>query len=450
MNSPPLSPENKPDRLLKILGVTFGIAVTVGGMIGLGILRTPGLVAAQLPDRSLILLVWIIGAAYALLGTLAAAELASSIRKTGGWYAFVRRSMGEYPAFLIGWMDWLAFPIGLAATAITVGEYSATVAPWSAGNERIIAVTITIGLGGLNWIGLRSGSRVQEVTSFVKAAVFLLVVAACFVVGGDPSYETGSLQPTPLQLGLVATVGAIVIALQGVIYTYDGWHNAAYFAEENKDPGRSLPRAMISGVLSVAVIYLLVNLALLYVLDIPRLAASALPAADAAEVVFGVHGKSVVTALAIISLLSIINSSVMIAPRILFALSRDGLFIAKGSAVNAGGTPSFALGATIAATVFLILIGSFETLLAMSAFMFVIGYLAGFISLIILRRNEPELSRPFRMPFYPYSAIVLLISSVAFLVGVVLNDTVNAAYVLVLMVATYPLYLILKRLRPIA
>ena len=442
------SPPAQSPKLLKILGVTFGIAVTVGSMIGLGILRTPGLVATQLPYIEAIFTIWIIGAVYALLGTFASAELGSSIPRSGGWYAFTRRAMGEYPAFLIGWMDWIAFPIGLAATAITIGEYASTVTPFFAGKESFLALATTVGLAAINWIGLRAGSRMQEITSFAKAALFLVIIGAFLILGSGSSAGTAVEQSIPMPLGLMATLGAAVIALQGVIYTYDGWQNAAYFSEENDDPARSLPRAMISGVLLVAVIYLLVNLALLYVLDVAQLANSALPAADAADIVFSSYGKPVVTIVAIVSLLSIMNSSILIAPRILFALSRDGLFVARGMDVNEGGTPAFALAITVVGTMLLILVGSFETLLAMSAFMYVTSYLSGFVSLILLRRNEPDLHRPFRMPLYPWSAIILLIASVAFLVGMVINDTVNAAYALVLMFLTYPCYRILKRLRP--
>ena len=433
-------------KLLKILGLTFGIAMTIGSMIGLGILRTPGLVAAQLPSATVIFLVWLGAAVYALLGTFAAAELASSISKAGGWYSYARRGMGEYAGFLVGWMDWLAFPIGIAAAAITIGDYAAGMTAALKGFESAIAIGVVVALNVLNWIGLRLGSRVQEVTSFAKAGVFILLIVACFVVGGSSPAE--SVAPSsPMPLGLMATLGAVVIALQGVIYTYDGWQNAAYFAEENDDPGRNLPKAMITGVIIVTVIYLLVNAAHLYVLEIPQLASSSLPVADAAEIVFGTYGKPVITALAIMSLISITNSSVMIAPRILFALSRDGLFVAKGADVNSGGTPSVGLAITAIFSLGLILIGSFETLLAMSAFMYVVGYLSGFVSLMLLRAREPELYRPFRMPLYPWSAILLLAASVAFLIGAVLNDTINAGYALILMILTYPFFLIVKRIR---
>lgn len=435
-------------HLLKVLGVTFGVAVTIGSMIGLGILRTPGLVAAQIPYAPLILLIWLLGACYALLGTLAAAELSTSIPKTGGWYAFTRRAFGEYPGFLVGWMDWIAYPVGLAVTALTIGEYVEAFVPGLSSGKTWIGLSSAIVLGILNWAGLKVGGIVQELTSLAKALALLVIVAGCFVFGAtqsQPQTEAASTIAAPL--GIVATFGAIVIALQSVIFTYDGWHNASYFAEENENPGRSLPRAMIIGVLSVAGIYLLVNAALLFVLEIPQMANSILPVADAAALVFGDHGKTLVTAFAIISLLGVMNASMMIGPRIMFAISRDGLFTKMGATVNEGGTPTFALFLTIAATVFLILIGSFETLLAISAFMFVLGYLAGFLSVIAVRRREPDLDRPFVMPFFPLTITILLVASVAFLVGAILADTMNAVYTLILMILSFPAFLFTKRLK---
>jgi APA family basic amino acid/polyamine antiporter len=172
--------------------------------------------------------------------------------------------------------------------------------------------------------------------------------------------------------------------------------------------------------------------------------------ADAAEVVLGPFGKPVLIAIAIISLLSINNAGMMVAPRIIFAMSRDRLFISRGAEVNDGGTPAFALSITVAVTVFLIMIGRFETLLAMSAFMYVSGYLAGFISLIVLRRREPDLPRPFRTPFYPWPTVILLVGSTAFLIGAAIEDTANAIYALGFIALTYPAYLLLKRLLPSA
>jgi APA family basic amino acid/polyamine antiporter len=183
---------------------------------------------------------------------------------------------------------------------------------------------------------------------------------------------------------------------------------------------------------------------LLYVLPVDRLAASELPVADVAEVVFGSHGKTVMTVLAIVTLLSILNSNLLSGPRIIFAMARDGLLSNKAATVNKGGTPAVGLVISVLCGVPLILLGSFETLLAISAFNFILLYLSGFAALMVLRRREPALERPFRAWGYPWTTIIVMLGSVAFLVGAVLGDTMNALYALFLIAASYPLYLIAK------
>lgn len=428
-------------RLLRVLGVSFGVAVTIGGMIGLGILRTPGTIAAQLGDAWLIMLVWAAGAVYALFGTFAAAELGTSVPVSGGWYAFARRAFGDYGGFLAGWMDWSSYPPGLALQVVTAAEYAAILFPGLP--VKTTAAALAIGMALVNWVGVNAGARVQEVTSFGKALVFLLLIGCCFIFGGTdgsaPRGEAGLAIPSGF-----AFLTAFIIALQGVIYTYDGWFAAIYFNEESKDLGRTLPRAMIGGVLGVAAIYLLFNAALLYVMPIERMAGSELAAAEAADAVFGANGKTLITLLAIVSLLSITNSNIMSGPRILFAMARDGLFPKRATEVNAGGTPTAALALTVGLALPLIAFGTFETLLAISAFMFILNYLLAFFSLIVLRRKEPGLERPYKAWGYPWTTLVVVIGSIAFLAGAVAGDTINAIYAIGAVAISYPLYRIAR------
>ena len=434
-------------QLLKILGVTFGIAITVGGMIGLGILRTPGTVAAQLGSGWLVMAAWIIGGIYALFGAVQVAELATSIPKTGGPYLYAERAFGPYVGFVVGWMDWISYPAGLALTAIAIGEYSAILSPALSPYIGVIAVSVLLFLGILNWLGLRVGSRLQEVTSFLKALVFLVLIGACLLMGGGPvaaDSATGSTAVRPL--GALTLLGAVIVSLQGVIYAYDGWYAAAYFSEENKEPSKSLPRAMVAGVLSVMAIYLLFNLALLYVLPIEKLGASTLAAADAATVIFGEYGSELITVLAIISLLSIMNCNLLMAPRILLAMARDGSFFSKAASVNSGGTPVIGLALTLMPALILVLIGTFERLLAVSAFLYIGIYLSAFASLIKLRWSEPELVRPFKAWGYPGTTLVVIAGSAAFLIGAAMQDSENSIYALGVIVLSYPLFLLVRRL----
>src|SRR5690606_1929375 len=232
---------------------------------------------------------------------------------------------------------------------------------------------------------------------------------------------------------------------QGVTYAYDGWYAAVYFSEENRDAASSIPKAMIFGVLSVMAIYLLFNLALLYVLPMETLAASSLPAAAAATVAFGRYGSNVVTVLAIVSLLSISNANLRVAPRILLGMSRRGAFFARAAKVNEGGTPVVALAITLGCSLPLVIIGTFEKLLAVSAFLYIGIYLSAFAATFKLRRSEPDLARPFKAWGYPWTTLFVFIGSVAFLASAAISDTENSIYALGLIILSYPFYLLIRR-----
>jgi basic amino acid/polyamine antiporter, APA family len=217
-----------------------------------------------------------------------------------------------------------------------------------------------------------------------------------------------------------------VIALQSVVITYGGWQSALYFTEEDRDPRQNLPRSMIGGVVSVLVIYLLVNVALLSVLPIAELARSTLPAADAASVIFGSRGGRLITLLSIVSLPPLINAILMIGTRILFAVSRDGLFFRGAAVVNSRGTPVAAAVITTVVAAVLVASGTFQKLVAVASFFLAANYCVCCLALIVLRRREPLLARPFRAWGYPWSAVVVLLGAVAFLVGVLWGDAPTA------------------------
>jgi len=219
------------------------------------------------------------------------------------------------------------------------------------------------------------------------------------------------------------TLSGVIAALQAVVITYAGWQSALYFTEEDRNPTRNLPRAMIGGVVAVIGIYLLVNLALLVILPAATLASSALPASDAAQAIVGPRGGQIITVLCVVSLVPLLNAIMMIGTRILFALGRDGLLWPRLAAVNARGTPGVATLATTAVAIVLIATGTFERLVALTAFYLALNYAATCLALIVLRRREPSLPRPLRAWGYPWSAAVVAAGALAFLVGVVIADT---------------------------
>lgn len=419
--------------------MSFGIAGAVGGSIGAGILRTPGIVAAQLGSGPWILAAWLAGGLYALLGALAVAELAAALPSTGGWTVYARRALGDRAGFCVGWIDWLGHCAGLAWVAVTIGEFTMALLPALPLGSKAIAGLVLIAFTLIQRLGLEAGSLSQKGLSLTKAVAFLALIVACFVV--EPAQAVaGSAPAGPAAApSTVAIALAAVFSLQAVITTYDGWQSPIYFAEEFSDPAAVLPRSLIGGVVAVTGLYLLVNLALLRVLPIPELAAANLPLATAATALFGRHGGELITLLALVSSAGLVNTVIMCAPRILYGLSRDGLFPPLFARVNAGGTPVNGLLLTTLVTTLLVGFADFRVLLGIASFYYVLLYFTGITTLFVLRLREPELPRPFRAWGYPVSAAIVWLGSLAFLIGAGIGDTANSLLALALIGLCVPI-----------
>ena len=414
------APSSSSRGLIRILGVGFGLAVIVGSTLGIGILRTPGLVAGQLPDSTAILSVWVVGGLYTLVGAICLAELGTMLPEAGGYYVYARRAFGNVVGFAVGWTDWLTYCAVLGYVSIAIGEFVPLLLPSLSGHERAIAILSLAALAALQMGGLRVSSRFQQIATVVKCAAFLTVVVAAMIFAPDVRRGSAAAGHAPSLAGLIA-------ALQSVVITYGGWQSALYFSEEDRDPDRNLPRAMIGGVAAVIVVYLLVNVALLSVLPLADLAHSTLPAADAAQILLGERGRIVITILSIVSLPPMLNAILMIGTRILFAMGRDGLLSRRTAAVTGGGTPAVAMLATTTVALALIATGTFQRLVAIVAFFLAGNYVVCCLALIVLRRREPDRPRTFRAWGYPWSAGLVLAGAAAFLVGAAIGDSVNAA-----------------------
>ena len=408
-------------QLRRLLGLGFGLAVIVGSTIGVGILRTPGLVAGHLHSPSAILMVWLAGGLYTLLGAVCLAELGTMVPQAGGYYVYARRGFGEWVGFGVGWTDWLTYCTVLAYVSIGLAEFSGVAVPALAGWVRPVAIVTLLAMVALQWAGLKVSARFQEWTTAVKFLAFLALVVAAFTMGPQGARGRPIRGDAP---GLTFT--GLILALQAVVIAYGGWQSALYFTEEDRDPARHLPRAMIGGVASVIAVYLLVNLALLAVLPIPDLAKSTLPGADAAAIVAGDRGKQFITVLSVLSLLPLLNAILMIGTRILFAMGRDGLVSARTASVNAGGTPDAATVVTTGVAVLLIASGAFQNLIALASVFLAANYCVCCLALVVLRRREPGAARPFRAWGYPWSAALVVAGAIVFLAGVLVNDTVSA------------------------
>ena len=410
-----------------MLGIGFGLAVIVGSTLGIGILRTPGLVAGQLSSPSAVLLVWIVGGLFTLLSAACFAELGTMLPREGGYYVYARHAFGDTVGFAVGWTDWLSYCAVLGYVSIGLGELVAVLVPSLSASVTVVAIAVLVGLVALQWAGVQVSSRFQQAATAVKFFAFLALVFAAFAIGAV-SRTPGSTAPP-------VSIAGVVFALQAVVITYGGWQSALYFSEEDRDPNANIPRSMIGGVVAVLVVYLLVNVALLSVLPLSDLARSTFPAADAAKALVGPGGDQIIAALSVISLPPMLNAIMMIGTRILFAMGRDGLLWTRTATVGAGGTPTVATLVTTAVAVVGILSGTFQRLVAITAFFLVLNYSVCCLALMVLRSREPARARPFRAWGYPWSAAVVLVGAVAMLVGTLVGDRVNGAGGLALLAA---------------
>ena len=439
---------DKPTPLARILGLGFGLAMVFGGTVGVGILRLPGTLAATLGDSRLILAFWIVGGIYALLGAMSVAELAAMLPRAGGFYVYARRAFGSGVGFVVGWSDWINETAALAYGSMTAMTFLASLWPAAARSARLGAVLIIVAFTALHWVGLRMGSSLTRLISLSIGLMMLILVVACLFV--PPAAHTAAPLPmsaAALPLLSMGMLAALVSAMRNVLLTYDGWYSPIYLAEENTDPGRTLPRALIGGTVVLIALYVAVNAALLRVLPLSVLASSDLPAATAARMVFPHGGGELVTLISLLTVLSLVNATLLITPRVLLAIGRDGLFTRKATAVSASGTPRLALAVSSAAAIALILSGTFEQIIALATVLFLVNYISAYAALFVLRRREPGLPRPYRAFGFPFTTAIVLVGSVLALSAAAAEDPRSALAAGLLLAACAPIYLWIARRR---
>lgn len=406
-------------------------------------MRTPGEIATHLPNNELFLAIWIVGGVYAFFGAISLAEGGTIVRRSGGQYPIVHRALGPYPAFIVGWSDWFSTAASTSLAAIVFAEFASPLLPAIPGGIKIIACSVVLFLGFLQWTGVKTGDIAQQLLSALKALAFTALIVAGLMMTIPPAAVSA---PLPLASG-TGLVAAVVLALQGVILTYDGWTGPLYFGEETVDVGRTLPRAMISGVLVVMLIYVMFNLTMLRVVGINAMAGDPFVAGTAGTILFGGKGDLIIRVAVLIAVVGGINSNLLFACRIPLAMSRDGLLPERMNQVNAGGTPAIAHAVSIIAALAFIVTGTFSTVLALVAFFFVANYVFSFLSIFALRRNEPDIARPYRAWGFPYTTGLVLIGSIAFLIGAIFSDRRNSMNSLILLALSFPTYLLIMRFK---
>jgi len=447
-------------RLLKVLGMWFGIAAAVGNAISAGIVRTPGDIASNLPNGWLFIGVWIVGGLYAFFSASSMAELGAAIPRSGGQYNFSRRAMGEYAGFVVGWSDWLSTCGTAAAVAIVISEYSIVLSryfprllPLLDGRVKAMSVAIILGFGVLQWRGIRWGGTAQLITAAVKTVGFLVLVLACFLKGG--ASHQAAVQSAHSSLTLASgwpLAVAFMLGLQAVFYSIDGWDGIVYFGEEVRQPGRDVPRAIFGSVASIMGIYLLLNLLPLYLLPMKEISGNTFVLGAVADRIFGALGDPIIRSIMVISMLSCLNANQLFCSRTLYTMSADGLFFRQAAKVNPGGTPTISLLlSTIVGILFLLIsfLGghAFERIISMLSFFFVANYTLTYTSLFVLRKREPQMDRPYRAWGYPWTTGIALGGSVLFLIASIATDRQNAPWALAILVLSYPVFLVMKFVR---
>jgi APA family basic amino acid/polyamine antiporter len=420
-------------ELKRSLRLWDGLAMVVGIMVGAGIFRTPGLVAAQLGRPWLTFVAWVAGGALAFLGALLFAELATRLPRAGGKYVYAREAFGPRAAFVVGWVEALGiYAAAIAAIGVAAGEFLTRLTGWSPP-----AATPWAGVGfvalftGINLVGVASGRWVQNLVTAAKVLALGGVVVIALAHGNGSGWH-GVLPGAPRG---AAVWGALAVAFQSVIWTYYGYVDAAKIAEEVVDPGRTLPRVFVGGIALAAALYLLLNAAFFNVLPLDRVAASNLVAADAATAIFGARGGTVIAALALTVVSASLNGNVFVTPRVLFGMAREGLAPAVLARVNRGGTPWVAMLVVGAVALGLAATGTFGDLLSLAIVLILL--IDGFVvaALFRLRARAPE--APFRVPFFPALPALFLLIYAALFVGTVVAQPLVVVKAAVVLVAAY-------------
>jgi basic amino acid/polyamine antiporter, APA family len=434
--------------LHRILGLGFGLAFAFGTMVGVGILRLPGMVAAAAGSQTLILVCWCVGGLYALMGAVSVSELAAMYPEAGGFRVYARRAFGERAGFVVGWIDWLASVATLAYAAVSAVEFIGTLWPAVTQYENVAAIAILGIFTAMHSYGLRIGSTVTSLVSATIGMLLLVLIVGCFLVAPTTRpVGTGEIFADHGQLFSAAALLSLVPAIRAILTAYDGWYAPIYTAEESVDAARTLPRAIIGGALLVVVLYLAINIALLRVLPVPELAAAKLPVAAAARAVLPQGSASLMTALSVLIVLSLINSNAIMGPRVLFSMAREGWISPRAAAVSRGGTPYVALAATTLTSAAMILTGSFNQLIALFAVLILLYYIAAFLAVFTLRRRSPQAPRPYRAFGYPFSTFVVLAGSVGFLVAAIVEDWRSGVTALLFLSLCIPAYAFASRTR---
>ena len=437
------------DRLPRRLGLWSAVAVLVGSTIGGGIFRTPAIIAARVPSPWPMLGVWVLGGLLALCGALTYAELGALFPRSGGVFVYIREGFGRLPAFLFGWTELtLIRASALGAIATPFAEYLLRLPGYDPAQPGVadavhyvaagaIAVTAT-----LNYVGIRWSALVLNASTAAKYGALVVLVLLAFVTA------RGNFAHFAAPAGTLSG-GLFGLSLVSVLWAYDGWGDLSFVGGEVRDPERNLPRALILGTGAIILIYLLVNAAYLYLLPIEQMARSPLVAADAAHLLVGRTGVTLVSLVVMIATFSTLLGSMLTAPRIFFAMADDGLFFRAVARVHPRfQTPSVAIVLTACLGIAFVLARTFEQL----ADQFVVAifpfYALAAAAVFVLRRRRPDLPRPVRVWGYPAVPFLFVLASLVILGNALREHPGATGLAFGGILLGVPVYFLWSRMRP--
>lgn len=433
-------------ELPRAVGSLGAAAIVVGTVIGSGIFLVPHNVAQQIGSVVNVFLVWIVGGVLAVAGSLSLAELGAAIPEAGGVYVYLREAYGQLAAFLYGWAALLVIESGgIATLAVAFSIYSASFVPLTAAQEKLIACGLIVILTLVNVAGVRRATAVQTLFTAAKLAGIAIIVGFALFARHSPLLATPAGYTPPH-----TTLSSFGVALIGVLWAYHGWHTLAYVAGEVKNPSKVLPRGFLVGALVVMLAYLAANFAYLRVLPLPVMAQAAYQrvAAMAMQILWGPRGAAFVSGLILCSVFGAMNGNVLGGARTYYAMARDGvMFSAVGRIHPRFQTPYLALLIQGIWSMALAASGSYEQLYTYVVFTGWLFFAAAAVAVFVLRRQRPQLSRPYRVPLllpalFAVAALIVTANSLV-------RSPRESGLGMVLVLAGIPVYFIWKRYRPI-
>jgi APA family basic amino acid/polyamine antiporter len=426
------------ERLPRHLGLWSAVAVLVGSTIGSGIFRVPASVAERLQEPGPVLLAWVLGGSIALFGALTIAELAGALPRSGGVFAYILEAFGPLPAFLFGWSELAVIRASaLGAIATIFAEYLGYFIPLTSMQVRVVAAVGVVAVGLLNYLGVSRAAVVMNLATIAKYGALAGLVLLAFSAG-----EGGWVHFTPAWRGGVnfSLMGTALIA---IMWTYDGWADLSFMGGEVKNPGRTLPMALILGTSAILVIYLLLNVAYIYLVPLTEMARSPLIAATAAEriPVLGRYAGGLISLVVMVSCFGTLHGSMMTGPRIFFAMADRGLFFQSIARVSPRyRSPSVAIWLATTLGVVYVLLNDFQQL----ADKFILGiwpfYALAVGAVFVLRRTRPDLPRPYRTWGYPVVPVLFLLASVGMMANALWTDPLNTGVTFGIILAGLPVY----------